>query len=196
MQLTCVLVGVLATLAALVGVNGSDDTTPLEAVVARLSADVSRLEAQLVAAQAAIAATNRRSGFMAQFSAGSVIGPPTGPFRFDHVLFNDGGNYDPSQGVYTAPYSGVYLFTIKMITGEHDSRQAVDLVVGFNVVDRFTYDNLSGQAGHGGDSRALPVVLRLSAGARVWVQPVVGYTGGTFYGLFHSTFTGSLLYAD
>ena len=38
-----------------------------------------------------------------------VSGPESTPLNFDHVIFNDGNNYDPTSGVFTAPFSGEAL---------------------------------------------------------------------------------------
>jgi hypothetical protein len=42
----------------------------------------------------------------------------TGPFKqdkdlvFTHVLTNYGDSYDPTNGIFTAPFNGIYQFTI------------------------------------------------------------------------------------
>nr|KAG5712471.1 hypothetical protein BaRGS_011445 [Batillaria attramentaria] len=46
------------------------------------------------------------------FSAADVdVGHRT-PIKFNHVLLNIGDNYNSSTGVFTAPFDGVYLFTL------------------------------------------------------------------------------------
>jgi hypothetical protein len=42
--------------------------------------------------------------------------PAQGSYKFDAVPLNDGHGYDPNQGVFKAPVSGVYLFTAQFFT--------------------------------------------------------------------------------
>ena len=91
----------------------------------------------------------------------------------------------------------MYVFCVKTFTGEHEAqRPAVDLVRNGQTVDRLAYDYLSSQAGHGGDSHSMSLVLRLAEGDRVWVQMVTGYSADEFYGQFHTSFSGALIRSD
>ena len=58
----------------------------------------------------------RHTAISAPFSRQRVTTPASGPCTFDQVVFNDGNNYDPSLGVYTAPFSGVDLFSLQLHT--------------------------------------------------------------------------------
>ncbi len=45
------------------------------------------------------------AGFLASLSADV----PQGYLRFDNIHYNVAGNYNVSNGIYTAPYTGLYL---------------------------------------------------------------------------------------
>ena len=41
--------------------------------------------------------------------------PPKAPVKYDHVLTNWGGAYDPSTGTFTAPYNGIYSISFTLM---------------------------------------------------------------------------------
>ena len=138
----------------------------------------------------------RHAAFLAQFSASEAATPASGPFKFDLVVFNDGGHYDPSLGIFTAPYTGVYVFSAKFFTdGTQTTHPVLDIKVNGNTQDRMSFGKPSLEIGREQSSHTTSVTLRLQAGDRVWVET---YQNRVYkvYGLFHTFFSGALLYSD
>uniref|UniRef100_A0A3P8UIR0 Elastin microfibril interfacer 2 n=1 Tax=Cynoglossus semilaevis TaxID=244447 RepID=A0A3P8UIR0_CYNSE len=80
--------------------------------------------------------TVKPSDLMVSFSAGLTV-PPTpgeiGTIRFDKVLVNDGGHYDPSTGVFTAPTDGRYMVSAVLAAPRGEKAEAVLSVSGHSV---------------------------------------------------------------
>ena len=135
--------------------------------------------------------------FNAQFSADALDAPASGPYTFDTVIFNDGNAYDPTHGVFTAPYDGVYVFATQVFTNGAE-RPVTDIIVNGNIASRMALDaDSTGDESYGEtrQSSMTSVNVRLSTGDRVWVKN--GYTQSmAVHGQHHTFFTGALLYAD
>lgn len=112
---------------------------------------------------------------------------------FNNILFNDGGAYHNSSGIFTCPVTGVYMFFFEVGSGSRHQIVAKLVVNGSNTVDGIAdseyHDNHEAQ----GSNMA---ILKLSAGTRVWVENyrwadkfVEGGTTDRF-----TTFSGILLY--
>uniref|UniRef100_A0A3Q3ATT7 Elastin microfibril interfacer 2b n=1 Tax=Kryptolebias marmoratus TaxID=37003 RepID=A0A3Q3ATT7_KRYMA len=68
------------------------------------------------------------SGEKASFSAGLTLPPfqgEVGTIRFNKVLVNDGGHYDPQTGIFTAPTDGRYLVTAVLVAHRGEKVEAV-----------------------------------------------------------------------
>ena len=111
---------------------------------------------------------------------------------FNRTLFNIGGGYDPSTGVFTTPVSGLYLFSLHFMGGSHsnstnlatyvDGRQT--LCVAFAMgVDRQENDQGSCTA-----------VAQLQQGQGVSVK--VYYGTPTIWGSILTSFSGVLVQSD
>ena len=138
----------------------------------------------------------RHAAFLAQFSAQRVGGPDSTALKFDHVIFNDGDHYDPSLGIFTAPYPGVYVFSAKFFTdGTQAAHPVLDVKVNGNTQDRMSFGEPGLEGGVQQSSHSTSMTLRLRAGDRVWVE---SYKSRVYklYGIFHTFFSGALLYSE
>ena len=104
------------------------------------------------------------------------------------VIFNDRNACDPVLGVFTAPYSGVYMFTFQIFTHTAE-RPVIDIKVNGNIAARMILD--STHEAVQSDSTALTV--KLSHGDRVWVE-AGDHSALDLYGPNHTFFSGALLY--
>ena len=136
------------------------------------------------------------SSFLAQFSALQATTPTSGPFRFDHVVFDDGNGYDPLLGVFTAPFTGVYVISAKFYTrGSQPSHPIIDFKLNGNILDRMGFDITAGTSGHEDSSRSSTFAVRLQAGDKVWLESIGGRAFNLF-GRYHSYFSGALISAQ
>ena len=131
--------------------------------------------------------------FSTQFSADHPTAQITSPFKFDQVIFNDGNAYNPTLGVFTAPFPGVYTFSLQIFTYGSE-RPVVDIRVNGRVAHRMALDTttLAGSQ-NGEDSDSMSVTLKLAQGDRVWVETIIDNI--SLWGSVHTFFTGALLYS-
>ena len=122
------------------------------------------------------------------FTAGATSDSNTwssGTLVFPKVITNVGNGYNPSDGVFTAPRAGVYVFFVN-VQGYSTQSIYVDIVLNGSTKVRTT--------AHCGDRRdyyeAGPnlAVLSLQTGDRVWVKH---HSGQGYFTL--STFSGFLI---
>ncbi|XP_061167416.1 multimerin-2-like [Saccostrea echinata] len=115
---------------------------------------------------------------------------------FTEEIYNYGGGYDSSSGVFTAPASGVYVFFVSLTSYEHSS-VLVDIVVnGTSKVraranggrDTTDYDYFEYQYQTGTNM----VVTSLDRGKKVWVEC---HSGAGYYSetVPVSTFSGFMI---
>ncbi|KAK7505879.1 hypothetical protein BaRGS_00003150 [Batillaria attramentaria] len=174
----------------------SDDTDPLEAVVMQQSAELNQLKAELAALQTKVdsprrgfaGTLHRRVAFLVQAATDRTM-PQSSPYKFDQIILNDGNGYDATLGVFTAPYAGVYILALQVFVNVGE-RPMLDITVNGNVVSRMALDTRSLPVNDESDSTT--VVVKLKAQDRVWVQSLTG--AYTYWGVFHTFFTGCLLY--
>ncbi|XP_054893701.1 EMILIN-2 [Poeciliopsis prolifica] len=72
--------------------------------------------------------TSTASGEKVSFSAGLTVSPfqeEAGIIRFNKVLVNDGGHYDPRTGIFTVPTDGRYLVTAVLVAQRGEKVEAV-----------------------------------------------------------------------
>ena len=116
---------------------------------------------------------------------------------FPHIDHNEGGGYDASTGVFTAPCAGTYIF-LAAIQGY--GRQAGDDTAFVALMQ----DSLERQwvlteadrkdRKDDFDSTSLQAVLRLAAGSQVWLMTYGDQI--RLYGDYYTTFSGILVTPD
>ncbi|XP_021563093.1 EMILIN-2 [Carlito syrichta] len=143
---------------------------------------------------------------LVSFSAGLTQKPfPSdgGVVLFNKVLVNDGDVYDPSTGVFTAPYDGRYLITATL-TPERDAYvEAVLSVSNASVAQLHTagyrrefleYHRPPGALHTCGGPGAFHLIVHLKAGDGVNVVVTGGRLAHTDFDEMYSTFSGVFLY--
>ncbi|KAK1337578.1 hypothetical protein QTO34_002211 [Cnephaeus nilssonii] len=144
--------------------------------------------------------------FLVSFSAGLTQKPfPSdgGVVLFNKVLVNDGDVYDPSTGIFTAPYDGRYLITATL-TPERDAYvEAVLSVSNASVAQLHTagykrefleYHRPQGALHTCGGPGAFHLIVHLKAGDGVNIVVTGGRLAHTDFDEMYSTFSGFFLY--
>ena len=134
----------------------------------------------------------RSAGFLARLSR-SVQAPSdyTTPIVFDKEEYDYGNNYNTSTGVYTVPYSGLYLIHVR-VYGLNKSATHLIRVDGDTVT--YTYEQ---DPDHRYQTGSTSIVLHLLAGQEVTVDPhFSGYIirGDTSW--MYTSFGTTFLYPD
>jgi len=114
--------------------------------------------------------------FEARRDAGGTGGDP---IRWNVVVLNKGGGYNPSTGLFTAPISGVYniSFSAHSQGGAMNvrlTRNGSEVDGGWSYVNAVSYNT------------SLSMVFNLKQGETVGVR----LNGGGFYGLNYNNFSG------
>ncbi|KAK7089791.1 collagen alpha-2(VIII) chain-like [Littorina saxatilis] len=136
----------------------SDDINPLEAVVSRLSQEVSELKARMEAMERA---TARKVAFCAELPSINTL-PVDAPIHFK-LRQETGGGYDSATGIFTAPLSGWYSFDIQLSPKDQPASFHFDLLKNGVLVTR---SGCSPQE----PSCSAGSTLLVKAGDRFWVQ--------------------------
>uniref|UniRef100_UPI003AB05484 EMILIN-2 n=1 Tax=Centroberyx gerrardi TaxID=166262 RepID=UPI003AB05484 len=145
------------------------------------------------------------SGESVSFSAGLNLLPfpgEIGIIRFNQVLVNDGGHYDPHTGIFTAPMEGRYLLTA-VLTAQRGERVEAVLSVSNRSIQRLdTAGFLSGAAPipheecSCGGSTSLSLVLTLKRGDRAGLVMTAGKLAISASSEVLSSFSAVLLYPN
>uniref|UniRef100_UPI00358FF55A EMILIN-2-like isoform X1 n=2 Tax=Myxine glutinosa TaxID=7769 RepID=UPI00358FF55A len=111
--------------------------------------------------------------------------------KFNKVLVNDGGHYDPESGIFQIPYDGRYLFLVTISPQRNRSIKATLSVSERRTVHINTWPGVPGASGS--FPGVANIVLALRAGESVYVE---NHGGSVAYGEDQplSSFTGALLY--
>lgn len=145
------------------------------------------------------------SGEWVSFSAGLNLLPfpgEVGVIRFNKVLVNDGGHYDPHTGVFTVPEEGRYLLSAVLVA-QRGARVDAVLSVSSRSIQRLdTAGHQADLAGSGpikegcdcGGSASLSLVLTLKRGDKVGLVMTAGKLAITESTEVISTFSAVLLY--
>ena len=113
----------------------------------------------------------------------------SGTLVFPKVITNVGNGYNPSDGVFTAPMAGVYVFFVNV---QGYSSQSIYVSI---VLNGATKVRTSANAAGGDIEEAGPnlVVLSLQTGDRVWVKHWSGQGYSTISDGPLTTFSGFLI---
>ncbi|XP_035269361.1 EMILIN-2 [Anguilla anguilla] len=153
-------------------------------------------------------AGDHKPGEPFSFSAGITVMPfsgETGVIRFNKVLVNDGGHYDPHTGVFTAPADGRYLVSAVLTAQRGERVQAVLSVSNRSVqrLDSWGYRQAPGEREPSpapdscscGGSASLSLALSLKRGDRVGLVLTGGKLAVTESRDVLSTFSAVFLYS-
>ncbi|XP_069552438.1 EMILIN-2 [Brachyistius frenatus] len=146
------------------------------------------------------------SGEKVSFSAGLTLQPfqgDVGIIRFDKVLVNDGGHYNPHTGIFTAPTDGRYLVTAVLAAQRGEKVEAV-LSVSNHTIQRLHSAGFSpGTATPApyeqcscSSSASLSLVLSLRRGDRAGLVVTAGKLAASASSEVLSSFSAVLLYAS
>ncbi|XP_051997373.1 EMILIN-2-like [Xyrauchen texanus] len=133
------------------------------------------------------------------FSAGLTLVPfpgQIGIIRFNHVLLNDGGHYDPHTGVFTAPMDGRYMLSA-VLTAQTGERLEAFLSVANQNIQKLYTAGVGGGLTEGcvcGGSASLSLALNLKRGQRAGLVMTAGKLAISSSSEILSSFSGVLLY--
>nr|QJA10302.1 C1q and tumor necrosis factor protein 5 [Hypophthalmichthys molitrix] len=134
-----------------------------------------------------------KSAFSAKLSEARTTPLAVGDaVRFDKVILNEQGDYNPETGRFTCRVPGVYYFAVHATV--YRSSLQFDLIKNGNTVASYfqIFGNWSKPASLSGGT-----LVHLIPGDQVWVQMALGeYTGFYSSPKTDSTFTGFLVYSD
>ncbi|CAC5403856.1 unnamed protein product [Mytilus coruscus] len=139
--------------------------------------------------------TGRGSGpdkvaFMAKNSAALQNIPSKSVVVYKTVVTNLGNGYDTSNGIFTAPSNGVYIFSWTVLC-HHGKNFYTYISLNENLIAR-NYASAGGVADHASGSQN--VILEIKKNDKVSVRIQAGQTGQYMYGDSWSTFSGYKLY--
>ncbi|XP_041349264.1 complement C1q tumor necrosis factor-related protein 3-like [Gigantopelta aegis] len=144
---------------------------------------IQSLEAQLKAKQDRTTLISFRAGFVhdpvpLKFSNGQIV-------IFDKVYLNDGNAYIAHSGMFHAPVSGLYIFTLHVLPSSSEME--------FSIIKDGTPVAYMVSTSSGG-TESIQTVIHLHKGQEVWI--VKHWGGDTLRGYQLTTFSGFLLRTD
>ena len=113
----------------------------------------------------------------------------SGTLVFPKVITNVGNGYNPTDGVFTAPLAGVYVFFVN-VHGNYNQYIYTDIVLNGAPKVMTMSNNNEGQSYKAGPNLA---VLYLQTGDRVWIQHAAGSGYETSSNSPITTFSGFLI---
>ncbi|XP_062582947.1 uncharacterized protein LOC134244707 [Saccostrea cucullata] len=139
---------------------------------ANMNASLSRLQNSF---ESRVAFTAGRSFSRPTFTPGEII-------VFDKIVYQVGGGYNPTKGVFTAPKAGLYVIFCTVVANSDNTfwtKIKINGVVKAGVMAVVTHSNADVY-----QSASNLVVHQLQVGDRVWIEM---YTGTTMYSEFPDT---------
>nr|KAG5706009.1 hypothetical protein BaRGS_028118 [Batillaria attramentaria] len=183
------------------GLQREDDVLPLEGVVQQQAATIQTLQADLNAVKNKLSVVetglqkevqHKQVAFHVHFTGGWVIlqTGQHGTLKFNAVVSNVGGGYNTESGMFTAPFSGTYLFLLGAMPDSSSGELAI-MKTGRQTL-ALTFGEQAGAIQHLRDTAQAAV--HLSQGEQVWVEHHYGSTSYREY--WATVFTGVLVQAD
>uniref|UniRef100_A0A3B3VIZ1 Elastin microfibril interfacer 2 n=1 Tax=Poecilia latipinna TaxID=48699 RepID=A0A3B3VIZ1_9TELE len=168
--------------------------------------DLNMMTVQGFAGAPGDAHSNKIALHKVSFSAGLTL--PTfqeeaGIIRFNKVLVNDGGHYDPHTGIFTAPTDGRYLVTAVLVAQRGEKVEAV-LSVSNGIIQMLDSAGFSSevtappspeQCGCSG-STSLSLVVSMKQGDRMGLMLTAGKLATSTSPEILSSFSAVLLYSS
>ncbi|XP_046565189.1 complement C1q tumor necrosis factor-related protein 3-like [Haliotis rubra] len=111
-----------------------------------------------------------------------------GKLIFDTLLYNNGGGFEASSGIFTAPVSGSYIFWAQVMLDQVESYLEIYLVQNGHIKGK-GYAETSKETVYGVVS--ITTVMYLSAGDEVWFEKWKG--SQNIYGSLYSGFGAALI---
>lgn len=169
------------------------DVGALQVLVQQQAATIIQLQSRLTALEHFMPSSFQQVGFTAGLSTDLVNLRPGEIIKFDVLGINFGNGYSALTGIFTAPVSGLYSFTLSFmsVNGYDHSYITIDkhgTVLGTAFADgRSDWDQGSTQ-----------VTTHLTQGEQVVVRPQQGTSAirGGWNDLHTSSFSGFLVQAD
>uniref|UniRef100_A0A3B5AI55 C1q domain-containing protein n=1 Tax=Stegastes partitus TaxID=144197 RepID=A0A3B5AI55_9TELE len=96
---------------------------------------------------------------------------PNAPVVFSHTLYNYQWHYDDTNGIYTAPVNGTYVFSYHLTI--YDRILKVGIFHNYSPVVKTTGTSMLGTVSH-------TVILHLIRGDKVWIQVKDTLTNGMY----------------
>lgn len=127
------------------------------------------------------------------FSVGITSSYPAenAPIKFNKILFDEGGHYNPQTGKFVCAYPGIYYFSYDItLANKH-------LAIGLVQNGQFRIKTFDANTGNH-DVASGSTVMRLNPEDEVWLEIFFHDQNGLFAdpGWADSLFSGFLLYAD
>uniref|UniRef100_A0A6J0TIT2 Otolin-1 n=1 Tax=Pogona vitticeps TaxID=103695 RepID=A0A6J0TIT2_9SAUR len=116
--------------------------------------------------------------------------PPNIPIKFDKIIYNDQGDYNPLTGKFNCTVAGAYIFSYHMTIRGRPARISIICQNKKMVRSRET---LYGQEI---DQASFLTILKLNAGDQVWLEVTRDWNGIYVSAEDDSVFSGFLLYPD
>ncbi|XP_062606561.1 multimerin-2-like [Saccostrea cucullata] len=140
--------------------------------IANLNASISRLQNRF---ESNVAFTAGPSQARSTYTSGQTV-------IFDRVVYQVGGGYNPTKGVFTAPKAGLYLIFCTVVANSDNSFWTKIMINGSVKAGVMAYTTRSNaNAYHSGSNL---VVHQLQVGDRVWIEM---HFGSTLYSQFPDT---------
>ena len=135
----------------------------------------------------------RKVAFSAKLGSETEPLPVGSTVVFDSVIYQDGNGYNPGNGVFTCPETGVYMFSVVIDNNNPADSTGKEITVKLKV-DSVWKALVVSEKFHStqDDQNSNLVILKINQGQRVWVE-TYSKSGVRIWQSF-STFSGALLY--
>ena len=112
---------------------------------------------------------------------------------FDWVIYQEGNGYNPKDGVFTCPETGMYMFSVVIANGnlQNEIKKAVTVKLQVDFVSMALVASEDHDE-YKDDQSSNLVILKVNKGQRVWVETY--WTSDVIIWHSFSTFSGALLY--